>query len=49
MMNNRLYIDSIDSHRENEGYETLLSSIRQNLKNAVNDEMQPLFNTGATD
>lgn len=49
MMNNRLYIDSIDSRREEEGYETLLSSIRQSFDQAVSDEMTPLFNTDATD
>lgn len=49
MMDDRLYIDSIDAMRETDGYETLLSSIRQSFDQAVRDDVTPLFTTDAAD
>ena len=49
MMDDRLYIDSIEARRETDGYETLLSGIRQSFDQAMRDDATPLFTTDAAD
>lgn len=48
-MDDKLYIDSVEARREADGYEALLSSIRQSFTKAVSDEATPLFTTDTAD
>ena len=48
-MDDRLYIDSIEAARQTDGYEDLLSSIRQSFMQAVKEEATPLFTTDAAE
>ncbi len=48
-MDDRLYIDSIGAMRGTDGYETLLSGIRQSFAQAVEDGAALLFTTDAAD
>ncbi len=48
-MDDRLYIGSIEAIRETDGYETLLSGIRQSFAQAMEDDTTPLFTTDAAD
>ena len=48
-MDDRLYIDHIDTLREADGYESLLSGIRDSFIQMMKDEKTPLFTTDAAD